>query len=108
MNADETLSFIARYGALPDEGKIACLAHLSHELTIVFRGWLLEGATATQLSPLNELQHQISSMIRHLSLREPKRYPDDVFIRILFERAPAEVVKTRLEKALGSLKRVAE
>src|SRR3954462_14760830 len=108
MNADETLSFIARYGALADEEKIACLADLSHELTVLFRGWLHEGATAAQLSPLNELQHQISSMIRHLSLHDTKRYPDDVFIRILFEKAPADILKTRLEKALGSLKRVAE
>ena len=65
------------------------LASLSHDLTIVARSYDgPEGREALSgiLVALNELQHQITAQIGHLIGNE-ERYPDDVFVEILFEHA---------------------
>ena len=71
---------------------MSILAGLAHNLTVVARSFYSDSPQG-QVVPsdvmiaLNELQHQISGQLRHLADEDEKRYPDDVFVNILFERA---------------------
>jgi len=103
MNADQIPTLISRYQALSDQEKVACLASLSHALTVDARYYVSERPSIEKLSVINELQHQISSMIGHLSVKDDKRYPDDVFVRILFDKAEPTFIGKRLVDAIARI-----
>ncbi len=103
MNADQIPILTSRYRALSDQQKIACLASLAHAMTIDARHFVSEEPSIEKLAVINELQHQLSSMIGHLSLKDEKRYPDDVFIRILFEKAGPTFIAKRLAVAIARI-----
>jgi hypothetical protein len=71
---------------------MSILAGLAHNLTVVARSFYSDSPQG-QVVPsdvmiaLNELQHQISGQQWHLADEDQKRYPDDVFVNGLFERA---------------------
>src|SRR5262245_27249797 len=81
------------YCALPAEKQISVLAWLAHELTIIGRIFYSDdgpqgrAAERDVLIAINELQHQLAAQIGHLADQELKRYPDDVFMDIVFERS---------------------
>lgn len=86
------------FGKVSDDSKPRLLSLLAHELTIYARGaysGLASNSEATEkLRVLNELQHIITGQLAHLLAGESDRYPDDVFINILYEqsrRADCEV-----------------
>jgi hypothetical protein len=83
--------FLDAYVPLNDQTKVAFLARVSHALTISMRGLYDSTEDPHQLierfKGANELQHHLSSQLRHHHQKDPKRYPDDVFINILVEKS---------------------
>jgi FPC/CPF motif-containing protein YcgG len=79
------------YVPLNDQAKVVFLTRVSHALTISMRGVYDSTEDPHQLierfKGSNELQHQLSSQLRHLHQEDPRRYPDDVFINILVEKS---------------------
>ena len=81
---------IERYAALDPSTKVRFLALASHSLTIALRGDYDHTDTEFRVRLLqgaNELQHHLSSELEHHHAEECKRYPDDVLIDILVEKA---------------------
>jgi len=79
------------YSPLEDHEKVVFLAILSHALTISMRG-LYDKAEdpkllIEQLKGANEIQHQLSSQLRHHHLKDPKLFPDDIFMKTLVEKS---------------------
>ena len=72
--------------------QLSILAGLAHELTVVARVFYSDSPQG-QVVPsdvmiaLNELQHQITGQQWHLANKDKERYPEDVFVSILFERS---------------------
>ena len=80
------------YCMSPPRVQLSILAGLAHEMTIVGRSFYLDSPQGQRVPSevmiaLNELQHQITGQQRHLADEDLERYPDDVFISILFDRA---------------------
>jgi hypothetical protein len=77
--------------ALPQDKKILFLSLLAHEITIGARGAYPEQVEkdedTNKLVTFNELQHNITSQVAHMLAKDDKRYPDEVLIDILFEKA---------------------
>jgi hypothetical protein len=88
--------------ALPDQQKIILLARLSHDLTIHGRAFALDLTGETQTAAFkgfNELQHQISRHMAHLA-EASDRYPDDVLLEILQEKAAHYRISACLNQSL--------
>jgi hypothetical protein len=82
----------AQYAKAAPNEQLVILAGLAHEVTIIGRAYYTNGpdgqdAPGPTMIALNELQHQISGQMSHLARNNALRYPDDVFVNILFERA---------------------
>ncbi len=101
MNKSQILQI---YTALDSTAKARFLAVLSHQLTILTRGDYDEGIDcATRVKRLmgsNELQHHIISELRHHLDEDPNRYPDEVLLNILFEKAQYYGLSNPLQHAL--------
>ncbi len=97
MTVDEAIAIFSSYS--PDEKKLF-LAQLMYALTIIARAETYEaggeGLTdAPRARRINEIQHTVSASLWALLRNDPKRYPDDVLMKIIMEQ-PAD-------PALGSL-----
>jgi hypothetical protein len=87
MKSDDELR--SWYLTLPDSDKQIFLSFVSWQLTIHGRCFGLDLTGIEQINAfkgLNELQHQISSHVVAIGLRQ-ERYPDEVFWNILNEKA---------------------
>jgi hypothetical protein len=81
---------------------LVLLAFVSSQLTIHGRSFGLDLSGEEQISAfkgLNELQHQISFHLVAIGLGA-KRYPDDVFLQILLEKAPSFGLSAYLAQSL--------
>lgn len=90
------------YLELPDSDKVIFLALISGHLTIHGRAFALDLAGEEQISSfkgLNELQHQISFHLAGIGMKKD-RYPDDVFIQILSEKASSFGLSAHLAQSL--------
>ena len=71
--------------------KTRVLSLLAHNLTICARSAYLpevsDDIARQRLRGINELLHIVSSQLMHTVADNIKRYPDDVFLDILFEKA---------------------
>ena len=79
------------YVDLPDSNKVIFLACVSNQLTIYGRAFDLDLSGEQEIRALlglNELQHQISSQISAI-VSKCERYPEDVLLQILIEKASA-------------------
>jgi len=100
--------FIAAYSSLPASDKISFLAQTSHQLTVYLRGSYpdvsgeskLDGLSLKKLQGANELQHHLSSELRHIHVSNPDRYPDDVLLNILWEKADFYDISEELNHSL--------
>ena len=76
---------------LAEDQKILFLSFFAHEITISARGAYPEQVEQNdeigRLVTFNELQHNITSQMAHMLAKDEKRYPDQVFIDILFSKA---------------------
>lgn len=81
----------ASFLLLPADQKILVLSCLSHELTVnargIYPGQVEDHEAAEKLCTYNEVQHNVTSQLRHMLSNNEKRYPDNVFIDIIFEKA---------------------
>jgi hypothetical protein len=82
---------ISLYADLDDYQKVDLLARVASYLTVAFRDLAYSQPNAPEafykLQGLNELQHHLTSQLLAHFHRDEARYPDDVFIRILTEKA---------------------
>src|SRR5687768_42812 len=94
------------YAGLSDEQKMLLLPLLSHQLTISARGsypgQVPPEITNRHLVTYNEIQHQVSSMVDSLMNDSTKRYPDDVFMNIIIEKAKSGGCEQGLQWAFES------
>ena len=69
------------------EKKISLLSIVIHNLTVSARTYYSknDNFAPIELYTFNEIIHCISSQLSHFISKENERYPDDVFIDILFE-----------------------
>jgi hypothetical protein len=86
MNLDKATAVFSSYSS---RQKAEFLVGLAHALTILGRDTYQVGqdgvANAARLRTLNEVQHRILGFLLALLKDDPKRYPDDVLVRILLE-----------------------
>jgi hypothetical protein len=98
------LELLQTYTALNSPAKVRFLAILSHELTIFVRGEYDESIDCDirikRLMGSNELQHHISSELRHHLEGNANRYPDEVLMNILLEKAHYYEISSELQQAL--------
>ena len=77
-------------GLQPDQ-QLRVLALLAHNVTVAARtaypAHMEEHLVTGKLRAFNELLHTITGQLRHLIDGDLNRYPDDLFIDALFERA---------------------
>jgi hypothetical protein len=92
------------YAILDSPAKARFPAALSNQFTIFVRGDYDESADCARLVKRlmgsNELQHHISSELRHHLEGDPDRYPDEVLLNILFEKAHHYELSDELQQAL--------
>lgn len=104
MSVDEAISTFSSYSA---EEKKEFLAQLSYELTVVARGCYEVGTEELteprRLRRLNEVQHRVTAFLWALLRDDPKRYPDDVLIRIVLEQPDDEVLRRELGKTFARM-----
>ena len=94
---------IAYFSALNFEDQAGFLAGLAHELTIVARD-TYEAGTENLTYPgrmraVNEIQHRLTAFLAALLRGDPKRYPDDILVRILLEHSRDAVLERQLAEA---------
>ena len=89
------------YVALPGSEKQIFLALVSHQLTIHGRAFSLDLLGLEQINAfkgLNELHHQISGQIVSIGLNHD-RYPDEVVLEILSEKAASHGILVHLKQS---------
>ena len=99
-------ALIADYSRRSPDQQIRVLCRLSLYLTFAGRALYGPDTTIEQraqgLKMCNEIQHSIVNQVLPLLADSPKRYPDDVFINIILEKAEdqRENVMRDLQEAL--------
>jgi hypothetical protein len=91
------------YTVLDSPAKARFLAVLSNQLTIFMRSEYDESADCSRrvkrLMGSNELQHHMSSELRHHLEEDLDRYPDEVLLNILLEKAHSYELLNELQQA---------
>lgn len=98
-NEDESKKW---YFGLADSDKLIFLALVTGHLTIHGRAFGLDLAGEQQIRAfkgLNELHHLISFHFAGIGMKED-RYPDDVFLEILVEKAASYGLSAQLQQSL--------
>jgi hypothetical protein len=92
------------YTALDSPAKARFLAVLSNQLTVFMREEYDESLDSARrikrLMGANELQHHLSSELRHHLDQDTNRYPDEVLLNILLEKAQYFELSNQLQQAL--------
>ncbi len=88
----EKADVVQEYSAVSDADKLRLLASLARNLTASARGVQFDyrsfaSIASQKLLAFNDLQEQISTMTVQLLEHDDNRYPDDVFVEVLFDLA---------------------
>jgi hypothetical protein len=87
MTADEAAAVFSSYS--PGE-KAEFTAQLIYELTLVARESYEAGGEGLsdprRVRRVNELQHRLSAFLWALLREDPKRYPDELLVRLVLEQ----------------------
>jgi hypothetical protein len=87
--------------------QIDFLVHFAHTLTILARDTYEvgeEGLTQpARLRRMNEVQHRIMGFLLALMKQEGKRYPDNIFVRLLLEHPDDVVLQQQLQETFSHL-----
>ena len=106
MTVDEAIAVFSSYSI---EEKEEFLAQLMHELTIIARDSYevgRDGLTNPQrVRRSNEVQHSISSFLGALLRGDPRRYPDDVLMKIILEHPDDKILEQQLSESFARLTR---
>lgn len=104
MNVHQAVETFCRYS--PQE-KTDFLAQFAHALTILARDTYEVGKDGltkpSRLRILNEVQHRVISFLIALMKNDPKRYPDEVLVRIMLEHPEDPDLQRQLQEAFGQL-----
>lgn len=88
MTADEAKTALL---SMSPNRKLRVLSLLAHNLTICARSAYLpevnDDLARKKLRGLNELLHVVTGQLMHMVSEDAERYPDDVFMDILVEKA---------------------
>jgi hypothetical protein len=101
-SSSNTIEFRDWYLGLIDSDKMIFLALASGQLTIHGRAFGLDLSGEQQIKAfmgLNEIQHQISFHIAGIGAKR-ERYPEDVFLEILSEKASSFGLSSHLRQSL--------
>ena len=100
-----TSDAVASFSALGSDGKACFLALLAHELTIVARHTYEVGGNSLtdpgRMRAMNEVQHGLLGFLAALLMDDPRRYPDEVLVRIVLEHPDNAVLQQQLSEAFG-------
>jgi hypothetical protein len=103
---------IETFSSYSIQEKTAFLARLAHELTILARDAYDVGQDGLtdppRLRRINEVQHRVTSFLLALIKNDPKRYPDDVLVRIILEHPEDADFQRQLQEAFDRLETAAE
>ena len=103
---------IAYFSALSLGRKASLLAALAHELTIVARDTYEAGTEnltcPSRMRAINEVQHRLTAFLAALLRGDPRRYPDDILVRILLEHPGDVVLERQLAEAFLRTRSLAE
>jgi hypothetical protein len=85
---------------MPPKSQMRTLSLLAHNLTVCARAAYAQDVNDAlarkQHHAANELLHTITAQLMHLIADDANRYPDDVFIDILLEKAQTESYEKEL------------
>src|SRR5947209_5586444 len=88
---------IKTFSSYETEEKVAFLARLAFELTILARDTYEVGQESVRDAPrlrrINEVQHTLTSSLHAFIKGDPKRLPDDVLIRVVLEHPGDKVLQ---------------
>jgi hypothetical protein len=100
-----TSDAIASFAALGPDAKACFLALLAHELTMVARDTYEVGGNGLtrpdRMRAINEVQHRLLGFLVALLRGDPRRYPDDVLVRIVLEDPKDGVLQAQVAEAFG-------
>jgi len=102
---------ITQYAAFSDNQKVTFLGSVAFYLTIAFRDISYtqpdNPENKRKLQGISELQHQLLSQLLSHHRHNEARYPDEIFISILFEKAavygPIHSLQQAIMHSLASL-----
>jgi hypothetical protein len=105
MTTDEAITVFSSFS--PGEKK-EFLAQLMYELTVIMRGEAYEfggdGLTdARRARLINEVQHRVSAFLWALLRDDTRRYPDDVFVKLILGWGEDESFHRLLEETFARL-----
>jgi hypothetical protein len=104
MNVHHAIETFCKYSS---QGKTNFLLELAHTLTILARDTYEVGrdglADPTRLRRINELQHRVMSFLIALMKDDARRYPDDIFVRLILEHPEDLELQRQLVEAFGHL-----
>jgi hypothetical protein len=94
----------ALYADLNDDQKVEFLARIAFDLTIDFRDVAYTESHTPEnmkkLQGINELQHHLTSQLLAHHRRDGARYPDQVFVAVLIDKAKHHGLLLRLQRSL--------
>src|SRR5262245_5975362 len=92
---------------LPPQEKMYFLIRFAHMLTIIARETYEvggEGVTEpARLRLINEVQHRITDFLRALVQHDPRRYPDDVLMKIILDHPDDLGLQQQVQEAVARL-----
>ena len=104
MTVDEAIAAFSSYSA---EEKREFLAQLMYELTVVARGCYEVGTERLtepeRMRRINEVQHRVGAFLWAMLRNDPKRYPDDILVRIVLEQPNDEVLGRELNEVFARM-----
>lgn len=104
-NMEKLPAIKSAFSALSPDNRTFLLSILALEITIRARGAYPgqedEEVGMVKLVGFNEMQHTISGHLEKMLMKDEDRYPDDVFLDILFEKAESSSCARDLLVAIG-------
>jgi hypothetical protein len=104
MTVDEAIAVFSSYS---DEEKKEFLAQLVYELTVVARGCYEVGGEGLTDPPrtrrINEVQHRVAAFLWALLREDPRRFPDDVLVKIVLEQPDDEELGRELRATFARM-----
>lgn len=104
MNIDRAIVTFCSFGS---QEKAKFLLRLAHALTVLARDTYevgKEGVTRpTRLGLIDELQLRITSFVLALLENDPKRYPDDVLVKIILDHPEDQGLQRQVEEEFDRL-----
>ncbi len=107
MELITTDKMLSQFSSLDTKQKSLVIVQLSLELTILARDTYVVASEAVakpqQLRLYNEIQHILLGQLYKIVTDDEKRYPDNVFLKIIFDMANYKEVHLKLSSLLNKL-----